>query len=158
MNIDALRSEWKSLTSYERFEQIISRIIMLFISVVIVYSLCLAAIELVKDATLGVAFMGPELLQDIFGSLLTVLILLEFNHSIASALHKRSGILQARVVVLIAIIVIARKIILLDFKTATLEQFGAIAGMALALGLLYWLLGAENARFRPSIKPSTKPE
>ncbi|HEU5019592.1 MAG TPA: phosphate-starvation-inducible PsiE family protein [Pseudolabrys sp.] len=158
LNIDALRKEWKSLTSYERFEQIVSRIIMLFISVVIVYSLCLAAIELVKDSSLGVAFMGPELLQDIFGSLLTVLILLEFNHSIASSLNKRSGVLQARVVVLIAIIVVARKIILLDFKTATIEQFGAIAGMALALGLLYWLLGAENFKLRALITPPPKAE
>lgn len=158
LNINALRSEWKSLTSYERFEQIVSRIIMLFISVVIVYSLCLAAIELAKDSALGLAFMGPELLQDIFGSLLTVLILLEFNHSIASSLNKRSGVLQARVVVLIAIIVIARKIILLDFKTATLEQFGAISGMALALGLLYWLLGTEHSPFRSSVKAAQKPD
>jgi uncharacterized membrane protein (DUF373 family) len=141
LNIGDLKREWRNLTSYERFEQVVSRIIMFFISVVIVYSIGLVAVELVKDFMLGSAFMGSELLQDIFGSVLTVLILLEFNHSIATSLTKRSGIVQVRVVVLIAIMVIARKVILLDFKSASLEQWAGISGMALAFGVLYWLLG-----------------
>jgi uncharacterized membrane protein (DUF373 family) len=139
-DIDALKKEWKSLTSYERFEHAVSRIIMLFIAVVIVYSVVLAGIELVRDFALGTAFMGSELLTDIFGSLLTVLILLEFNHSIASSLSKRSGVLQARVVVLIAILVVARKVILLDFKSESFEHLIGIGGIALAFGVLYWLL------------------
>lgn len=145
LNIAALRKEWKELTAHERFEQIVSRVIMLFIEVVIVYSLVLVGIELVKDVIASPDFLGAELLQDVFGSLLTVLILLEFNHSIATSLHNKSGILQARVVVLIAILVVARKIILLDFKTASLESLAGIAGMALALGVLYWLLSAGHA-------------
>jgi uncharacterized membrane protein (DUF373 family) len=156
LNIDSLKKEWKALTSYERFEQIVSRIIMLFISVAIIYSLGLVAIELIRDFSLGVAFMDSELLQDIFGSLLTVLILLEFNHSIASSLTRKSGILQARVVVLIAILVVARKVILLDFKTATLEHFAGISGMALSLGILYWLLCAGTLGLRPTSKGSRK--
>jgi uncharacterized membrane protein (DUF373 family) len=149
LNIATLKKERKNLTSYERFEQVVSRIIMLFISVVIIYSLALVAIELMKDFMLGTAFMGSELLQDIFGSLLTVLILMEFNHSIASSLNKKSGILQARVVVLIAILVVARKVILLDFKTETLEHLAGISGMTLSLGILYWLLSVGSLEFRP---------
>ena len=152
LNIAALKKEWKDLTSHERFEQVVSRVIMLFIEVVIVYSLVLAGIELVKDFILSPDFLGAELLQDIFGSLLTVLILLEFNHSIATSLSNRSGILQARVVVLIAILVVARKIILLDFKTATLENFAGVAGLALALGALYWLLSVAGDASRAAAK------
>ncbi len=156
LNIAALKRDWKSLTSHERFEQVVSRVIMLFIAIVIVYSLVLVGIELVRDFIASRDFMGAEVLQDVFGSLLTVLILLEFNHSIATSLTSRSGILQARVVVLIAILVVARKIILLDFKTATLENFAGIAGMALALGALYWLLsvsGGTSSAPRPPPKP-----
>lgn len=152
LNVAVLKKEWKDFTFYERFEQVVSRIIMLFISVVIVYSLALVAIELARDFALGLVFMETELLQDIFGSLLTVLILLEFNHSIASSLKNRSGILQTRVVVLIAILVVARKVILLDFKTASLEQLAGISGMALALGILYWLLSIRSPGFRPPSK------
>ena len=146
LNLAALKKDWQDLTSYERFEQIVSRVIMLLISVIIVYSVFLAAAELVKDFRLGIDFMERELLQDVFGSILTILILLEFNHSIALALANKSGIIQARTVVLIAVLVIARKIILLDFKTATLETFLGIGGLALALGLLYWLIGGHLPR------------
>ena len=155
LNIAALKKDWKELASHERFEQVISRIIMLFIAVVIVYSLVLVGIELVRDFALGGDFMATEVLQDVFGSLLTVLILLEFNHSIATSLTNKSGVLQARVVVLIAILVVARKIILLDFKTATLENLAGVAGMALALGVLYWLLGLAGA---PASKSAVKPD
>ncbi len=92
----------------------------------------------------AVQFMEQELLQDVFGSILTVLILLEFNHSIAVSLKQKTGIIQARIVVLIAILVIARKIILLDFKTASIEALAGHAGVALALGALYWLITVSN--------------
>jgi uncharacterized membrane protein (DUF373 family) len=146
LNLKTLKREWDDLTSYERFEQIVSRIIMLFVSIVIAYSIILVAIELAQDFQLGRDFMEQELLQDIFGSILTVLILLEFNHSIAVALHEKTGIIQARIVVLIAILVIARKIILLDFKSASVESLAGHAGVALALGLLYWLIVSANRR------------
>lgn len=146
LNLAALKKDWKDLTSYERFEQIVSRIIMLLISVIIVYSVVLVAIELFRDFKLGLDFMEKELLQDVFGSILTILILLEFNHSIALAIANKSGIIQARTVVLIAVLVIARKIILLDFKTATIENLLGIGGLALTLGLLYWLIGGHLPR------------
>ena len=62
------------------------------------------------------------------------------------ALARRSGIIQVRIVVLIAILVVARKLILLDFKTATIEQLAGISGVALALGALYWLIGPASER------------
>jgi uncharacterized membrane protein (DUF373 family) len=144
LDINTLKQEWQELTSYQRFEQVVSRIIMAFIAVVIVYSVILVAYELAVDFTLGRQFMQQELLQDVFGSILTVLILLEFNHSIAVSLKQKTGIIQARTVVLIAILVIARKIILLDFTTATIETLAGHAGVALALGVLYWLITASS--------------
>ena len=45
---------------------------MLFVAVVIVYSLILVGIELLVDFQLGADFVEKELLQDIFGSILTV--------------------------------------------------------------------------------------
>jgi uncharacterized membrane protein (DUF373 family) len=143
LDLATLKRQWKDLTSYERFEQIVSRVVMLFISVVIVYSLVLVAIELVDHFKLGVAFMDAGVLKDVFGSILTILILIEFNHSIAFSITRRSGILQARVIVLIAILVIARKVILLDFAAASFQSLIGIGAVALAFGLLYWLISAK---------------
>ena len=142
-DLATLKRDWRSFTTYERFEQLVTRVIMLFLSVIILYSLVFIAIGLFNGFRLGQEFIEKELLQDTFGSIFTVLILLEFNHSIALALAKRMGIIQARIVVLLAILVVARKIILLDFKTATFENLLGIGGVALALGLLYWLIGSN---------------
>ena len=159
LDLKTLKQEWDDLTSYQRFEQVISRIVMAFIALIIVYSVVLVAYELALDFTLGQQFLEHEILQDVFGSILTVLILLEFNHSIAVSLKQKTGIIQARIVVLIAILVIARKIILLDFKTASIETLAGHAGVALALGALYWLIVASNrhARAEHSEHTTTRP-
>jgi uncharacterized membrane protein (DUF373 family) len=143
-----LKKRWKDMTPYGLFEQITSVVVMFFVSIIIVYSLILLAIDLYEQFGLGLAFIESESLRDVFGSILTILILIEFNHSIVVAISKKSGILQARPIVLITILVIARKVILLDFNTATFEKMIAISAMAVAFGLLYWLM---------SVRPSDTP-
>lgn len=140
-----LQQDWKQFLSYETFERVASRIVMSFISIIIVYSIVLMAITLVEQFRFSSTYLDIESLRDVFGSILTILILIEFNHSIALALSTRSGILQARPIVLITILVIARKVILLDFATTTFEQMVGIAAVALAFGLLFWLISARSA-------------
>jgi len=54
---------------------------------------------------------------------------------------------QVSVIELITITVIARKLILLDYESASLETMLGLGGLALALGALYWLLaGVEQRR------------
>ena len=144
-NLKHLRQEWSELTSFDMFEQIVSRIIMVIISVVIVYSLLLVIIDLITTTSFGIDYVQKEVLQDMFGSVLTVLILLEFNRSIAVGLARKSGIIQARIIILIAILVVARKLILLDFSSASLQTMIGLGGLALALGLLYWLMDPQHS-------------
>lgn len=139
-----LKREWAKLSLYERFEQVVIRIMMIFVSLIIVDAVVLSTIKLFNDFRLGFGITEKVILQDIFGSILTILILLEFNHSIALALTNKSNVIQAKAVVLIAILVVARKIILLDFPSSTLESLLGIGGTALALGILYWLLRGER--------------
>lgn len=152
--IDRLREWRRSLFIYERFEQLVSRFIMLLISCIIVYSLILTTITLVTQVTFDPQFLDREALKDVFGAILTILILIEFNHSIAMALTKKSGVLQARYVVLIAVLVIARKVILLDFAATSFETLVGIAGIAVGFGLLYWLI---TVAFRGSTADLTSP-
>jgi len=96
-----------------------------------------------------VQFIEVAAFKDTFGPILTILILLEFNHSIVSALRRRAGSIQVSIIVLITITVIARKLILLDYASATPESLLALGGLALALGALYWLIaGVERRRER----------
>jgi uncharacterized membrane protein (DUF373 family) len=147
-----LQRDWKQFLSYELFERIASRIVMLFIAIIIVYTLILMAMTLFDQIKFSPAYIDTESLRDVFGSILSILILIEFNHSIALAISRRSGILQARPIILITILVIARKVILLDFATASFEQMIGIGAIALAFGLLFWLINA-----RPDLPESQTP-
>jgi uncharacterized membrane protein (DUF373 family) len=141
--------------AYEMFEGVVSRLVMIVLGLLTLYALVAAGIELATDLQLGADFVEKELLQDTFGSILTVLILLEFTHSVYTSIKQRSVVIEARAIVLIAVIVVARKLILVDFKSATLEQVGAYGGIALALGVLYWLLGAAADRHPRRGPPSS---
>lgn len=138
---------------YDRFEQVISGILLIVISVIIVYSTGLVLIALFNDLHSGLHFAEQGALKDTFGLILSLLILIEFNHSIALAMRRRSGVLQVRVVILIAIIVIARKLILLDYASVALNTLLGLGGLALALGALYWLLTDVDRR-RPPPSPA----
>lgn len=149
MMFDLFRRDSRLYAAYDRFELIISAILLLIIGVIIVYSTVLVIIALVENVHQGVLFAEQGALKDTFGLILTVLILIEFNHSIVLAMRRRSGVLEVRVVVLIAIIVIARKLILLDYANTGLNTLLGLGGLALSLGALYWLLANVEHRRRP---------
>ncbi len=79
LDFRTLRGLWKDMTYYERFEQIASRIVMVLISALIVYLLIFIAVDLFDEFKRGLALADVEALKDVFGSILTVLILIEFN-------------------------------------------------------------------------------
>jgi uncharacterized membrane protein (DUF373 family) len=145
-----LQRDWKQVLSYELFERAASRIVMFFVSVIIVYSIIVMGITLIEQLRLNSTYLDTESLREVFGSILTILILIEFNHSISLALSTRAGVLQVRPIVLITILVIARKVILLDFSTASFEQFVGIGALALAFGLLFWLINARSGHLPQS--------
>jgi uncharacterized membrane protein (DUF373 family) len=146
--LDRLRNNGSLYQFYARFELIVSGILLVFVSIIIVYALVVLTVTLFSELTAGVHLIESAALKDTFGLILTILILVEFNHSIALSMRRRSGALQVRVIVLIAIIVIARKLILLDYAKTTIETLSGLGGLALALGLLHWLLGHTATRRR----------
>jgi uncharacterized membrane protein (DUF373 family) len=130
---------------YGRFELVVSAILLILVSVIIVYSLVVLAVTLFEEFVVGARLVEATALKETFGLILSILILVEFNHSIALAMHRRTGVLQVRVIILISIIVIARKLILLDYTNISVEALFGLGGLALALGLLYWLLSHARA-------------
>jgi uncharacterized membrane protein (DUF373 family) len=81
------------------------------------------------------------------------LIMVEFNHSIVLSMRERLGGLQVRVIVMITIVVIARKLILLDYSTVALQTLLGLGGLAFVLGVLYWLLSEVESRRRAAGLP-----
>ncbi|HEU0155236.1 MAG TPA: phosphate-starvation-inducible PsiE family protein, partial [Stellaceae bacterium] len=99
------RSRLSLNRGYDRFETIISSIIIVLVSLVIIHAIVIVGLMLYNDFIAGISAHESAAMKETFGLMLTVLILVEFNHSIVLAMRRHSGVLQVRVVVLIAIIV-----------------------------------------------------
>ena len=125
-------SKWPKLASYAGFERIALGSVLVILGVITVCAIVFVAVKLLSDLMLGESFLDKAALQDTFGLILTIVILLEFNHSIYVAMTQGSGAVQTRIVVLIAVLVIARKLMLKDFGcdrfSDALGQWRIVAG------------------------------
>jgi uncharacterized membrane protein (DUF373 family) len=141
------RKAWPGLSLYERFEEVVVLVLTALIGLVIiaaVANLCFRVVLLVIFGLLDPA--EHTVFQAVFGMIFTVLIALEFNHSILSVLHRQESIIQLRTVILIALLALARKFIILDAsKTEPLTILG-LAAAVLALGAVHWLVRDQDRK------------
>jgi uncharacterized membrane protein (DUF373 family) len=140
------RKAWLKLADYERFERVALVCVLVLLSVVTVAVIVLVAIDLIEDLLLGPEFLDKAALQDTFGRILTIVILLEFNHSIFVALTQKSGAIQVRIIVLITVLVVARKLMLLDYAAVNLDILLGFGALLLSLGALYWLISLADRK------------
>jgi uncharacterized membrane protein (DUF373 family) len=87
-----------------------------------------------------------QVFQTVFGMVLTVLIALEFKHSLLIVLHNQASIIQVRSVMLIALLALVRKFIILDLNTTTPGFIASLSGAILAIGLVFWLIRGQDRR------------
>jgi uncharacterized membrane protein (DUF373 family) len=103
------RDAWPLLTAYERFEQVVSLVLTALVSVLVVATLVHLTYRILRLVLFDLVDPAQqEFFQAVFGMIMTVLIALEFNHSILSVLERRHGIVQVRTVVLIALLALVR--------------------------------------------------
>jgi uncharacterized membrane protein (DUF373 family) len=148
--IKLFRAEWRILTFYERFEQIVALMLSGVIAVIIVVSM-LQLIRIVFTLLLIEAFNPLEhhVFQRVFGMIMTLLIALEFKRSIIRVALRQDSIIQVKTVILIALIALARKFVILDSEVGS-DKIAALAGATLALGLVYWLMRESGEKSRAS--------
>ncbi|MCS6785835.1 MAG: phosphate-starvation-inducible PsiE family protein [Thiobacillaceae bacterium] len=144
--IDELRRQWRLMTVYERFEQVIALTLSSVIAVIVVVSLIQLILTVFRLLVLE-AFNPLEyrVFQTVFGMIMTLLIAMEFKHSILKVAMRQESIIQVKTVVLIALIALSRKFILLEPDSQP-AKVAALAAAALALGAVYWLLRERDDR------------
>ena len=144
--LDKMRSQWRLMTVYERFEQVVAITLSGVSALVIVISLIqlirLVFTLLVMDALNP---LDHKVFQLVFGATMTLLIAMEFKHSIVKVALRKEGIIQVKTVILIAILALARKFIILE-PDVDPAKVAALAGTVLALGLIYWLMRERDDR------------
>jgi uncharacterized membrane protein (DUF373 family) len=136
-----LREDWPLLTYYQRFESIVALVLTLIVGLIIVVALfrltCAVVLGLIWGALNP---LNHEVFQAVFGEIMTLLIALEFNHTLQYVVTRQQSIIQTNVVLLIALLALARRFIILDLHTVTEGQLFGLAAAALALGVTYCLV------------------
>ena len=145
--LSELRRSWPALSLYEKFEQLVIVVLTTLISLVVLAALAGLALHVVKLLAHGVLDPADHsLFQNVFGMILTLLIAMEFNHSILGVLKRRNSIVQARTVVLIALLALSRKFIILDATTIEPLTLIGLAFAVLALGAVYWFVRDQDRK------------
>jgi len=145
-----LKDDWPLLTYYQRFESIVALVLTLLIGLIIVVALFRLSFSVISGLLLGALDpLDHVVFQTIFGEIMTLLIALEFNHTLQYVVTRQQSIIQTKVVILIALLALARKFIILDLHTVSADQLFGLAGATVALGVTYWLIkerGANNGQ------------
>lgn len=110
-----LRDQLAIMSFYERFEQVVALVLSAVIAVIIMVSL-FQLISIVFTLLVLDAFnpLDHKVFQSVFGMIMTLLIAMEFKHSIVRVALRRDSIIQVKTVVLIAVIALSRKFVILD--------------------------------------------
>jgi uncharacterized membrane protein (DUF373 family) len=142
-----MREQWRLLSLYERFEQVVAVVLSLVIAVVIAIALVQLTLGVLPYVLSGtVSPLDHEVFQNLFGMVMTLLIALEFKHSIIRVALRRESIVQVKTVILISLIALSRKFVILDTKTTDAATIAALSGATLVLGVVYWLLRERDDR------------
>lgn len=135
------RQYWGVMDFYERFEHVVALVLSGVISVIILIALWLLVSEVFSLLVLGIFDpLDHGVFQAVFGMIMTLLIAMEFKHSIVRVLDRQERIIQVKTVILIAQLALARKFIILDLKTTEAMQVFALGFSVLVLAVAQWLM------------------
>jgi uncharacterized membrane protein (DUF373 family) len=77
---------------------------------------------------------------------MTLLIVLDFNHTLQYIVNRAQSIVQPKVVLLIALLAVSRKVSILELQEVGVEGMLGLAAIILVLGTTYWLLRQQSDR------------
>lgn len=141
-----VQAEWAVLTLYQRFESVVAVVLTTVTALVIVVALYHLVRQVVGGLILGLDPLDQAVFQAVFGELLTVMIALEFNHTLQFVVARKESIIQTKIVLLISLLALARKVIVLDLETVSMNELLGLAALILALGAVYWMMRERDDR------------
>jgi uncharacterized membrane protein (DUF373 family) len=146
-----VRREWPVLTAYQRFEVFVAFLLTLLIGAVILVALYRLAVSVVD--TLVLRTLNPldhVVFQQVFGEIMTLLIALEFNHTLHYVIAGARGLIHTRMVVLIALLALARKVIVVDLFAAPASSVLALSALTVALAITYRMIRERDESSIPA--------
>lgn len=124
---------------FQRFEHTIIKILLFMMAIVVFLATLELGYILIKDfLTPPILLLEIDELLEIFGMFMLVLIGLELFESIQ--IYDQQRIIRVETVIVVAIIAVARKVIILDYKSLTSLTLLEIGIGILCLGVTYLLV------------------
>ena len=141
MSNEKAAAESLVLKTFHRFEALIVSGLVILISVMILAAFWGLIVETYHLVLHG-AFdsLNHKAFQSAFGMIMTLLIALEFNHTIIHANAKNGRDAIVKTVVLISILAVARQFVIFELESIHAITLIALAFSLLSLGVVYWLI------------------
>jgi len=138
------------LSFIKSFEKMIILVLVVLMAVVLLLSTIELAWVIIKDTiTPPILILDIDELLEIFGLFMLVLIGIELLDTIAKT-YMAEAVDHAQIVMAVAIIAIARKVIILDVKDLSGLALVGIAAIILALSIGYYLIKKKGAALKDS--------
>ena len=145
-----LKENWAVFSYYQRFESAVALVLTLVIALIILVALYRLGESVIAGLLFGVLDpLDHRVFQHVFGNIVTLLIALEFNHTLQYVVARGQSIIQTKVVLLVALLALARKFIILDLHEVSAGELLGLAAITLVLGVTYWLLRERDDRLAP---------
>ncbi|HHL34396.1 MAG TPA: diguanylate cyclase [Desulfobulbaceae bacterium] len=143
-NSEGKKQAWV-VRAYEKYEDIVSIGLTGLIAVIVLIAFVRLTVDIYQMLLIGMLDpLDHKVFKHIFGMIMTLLIAMEFKHSIVKVIERKDHVVQVKTVLLIALLALSRKFIILDIKTMNPVSLAALALSVLALGVVYRLIREDK--------------
>ena len=136
-------------------EKLVSIALSLMITITIFVTLAQAALVLFQTLATEQSFLNHNAFINVFGAFMTVLIAMEFNHTVFTTITGTSTTVKVRAVLLVSLLALARKVVLIDLNDYDYTSIVALAVLIAGVTLAYWVVArfeTPHEETRPMIK------
>jgi uncharacterized membrane protein (DUF373 family) len=129
---------------YQWFELLTVAGLTLMVAISVVLTMINAGYELFQIMGGGIHNFGHDQFVTVFGAFMTVLIALEFNHTVLPEISSGTPIVKVRAVILVALLALARKLVLVDYHQEDYTSLIGLGVLVIAATIAYWVVRQDE--------------
>jgi len=131
-------------SGYRNFERLVVAALTIMVSISVVLTLAQSGVALYKVVVSDTHMLNHEAFIKVFGTFMTVLIALEFNHTVLPDITSKLPLVKVRSVLLVALLALSRKVVLVDFKEIEFTSMIGLAVLIVSVAATYWVIQKEE--------------
>ncbi|PLY02229.1 MAG: diguanylate cyclase [Desulfuromonas sp.] len=129
---------------YHHFERLVVAVLTIMVAISVVLTLAQSGVALYHVVVSDTHMIDHDAFIKVFGTFMTVLIALEFNHTVLPDITSKSALVKVRSVLLVALLALARKVVLVDFKEVQYTSMVGLAVLIVAVAATYWVIQKDE--------------